>query len=192
VTATRFAFSDPSTTTDALCAALAHVHASGHAMLLALPIAAFHAPQGDRWSPATHVRHLTRSTSPLVTAYRLPRWVLRLRFGRTRRPSRDYTALVADYRAALDAGGQAGRYAPPADHTTVSPMERRAAILGAWHRAVRGLDSAVRGWDAASLDQLQLPHPLLGMLTAREMLAFTVYHTVHHLRLVESRAGEVR
>jgi hypothetical protein len=183
----RFAMDDPSVTVDALCAALTHVHASGHAMLLAMPIDRFHAPQGDRWSPATHVRHLTRSTAPLVTAYRVPPWLLRLRFGRARRTSRDFASLVADYRATLAAGGQAGRFAPPPDGTSTAPTTRRATILGDWHRAVRGVEVAVRRWDTASLDGVQLPHPLLGMLTAREMLAFTVYHTVHHLRLVEAR-----
>jgi hypothetical protein len=189
VSDSRFAFDDPSGDRDALCGALAHVHAAGHAMLLALPLSAFHAAQGDRWSPATHVRHLTRSTAPLITAFRLPPWVLRLRFGRARRASRDYTTLVADYRAALAAGGQAGRFAPPADDASAASAERRTAILQGWHRAVRGVEAAVRAWDAVALDRVQLPHPLLGPLTAREMLAFTVYHTAHHLRLVEARGG---
>jgi hypothetical protein len=30
------------------------------------------------------------------------------------------------------------------------------------------------------LDQLILPHPLLGKLTLREMLYFTIYHVQHH------------
>jgi hypothetical protein len=39
-------------------------------------------------------------------------------------------------------------------------------------------------WDEARAARACLPHPLLGPLTIREMAAFTVYHTVHHLELV--------
>ena len=39
--------------------------------------------------------------------------------------------------------------------------------------------------DTADLDAVLLPHPLLGKLTVREMLFFTVYHVQHHRALVE-------
>ncbi|HRH60621.1 MAG TPA: DinB family protein, partial [Chitinophagaceae bacterium] len=35
------------------------------------------------------------------------------------------------------------------------------------------------------LDVYILPHPLLGKLTLREMLYFTIYHAEHHLKNVE-------
>ena len=37
-------------------------------------------------------------------------------------------------------------------------------------------------WPEPSLDRYQLLHPLLGRLTVREMLEFSVYHHAHHLR----------
>ena len=39
----------------------------------------------------------------------------------------------------------------------------------------------------ADLDRYRLPHPLLGKLTVREMLFFTVYHNYHHVRSVADR-----
>jgi hypothetical protein len=44
-------------------------------------------------------------------------------------------------------------------------------------------------WPERALDRHLLPHPLMGLLTIREMLAFTVYHTAHHLRRVADRAA---
>ena len=35
------------------------------------------------------------------------------------------------------------------------------------------------------LDSVQMPHPLLGLLTAREWLQFVASHTNHHFRIVE-------
>jgi len=35
------------------------------------------------------------------------------------------------------------------------------------------------------LDRYILPHPLLGKLTLREMLFFTIYHIEHHEKLIK-------
>lgn len=35
------------------------------------------------------------------------------------------------------------------------------------------------------LDKYILPHPLLGKLTIREMMYFTIYHVEHHKKLTE-------
>jgi hypothetical protein len=36
-----------------------------------------------------------------------------------------------------------------------------------------------------------MPHPLLGKLTVREMLLFTLYHNLHHVQNVARRKGLV-
>jgi hypothetical protein len=36
-------------------------------------------------------------------------------------------------------------------------------------------------WSEAELDRYTLPHPLLGDLTMREMLCFTLYHNQRHI-----------
>lgn len=154
-----------------------------------LPAADFFAPQGDRWSPSEHVRHLRKSSAPLVYAFGLPRIVLRLRFGRARRPSRGFMELREVYRAALGAGGQAGRFAPSPEPPPADPSRRQCEILQVWQLTNAELLRRLDRWSETSLDAVQLPHPLLGKLTAREMLAFTTYHTAHHLNLVLSRMG---
>jgi hypothetical protein len=55
--------------------------------------------------------------------------------------------------------------------------------------AERGLPPAQRslGWREADLDRYLLPHPLLGKLTLREMLHFTLYHNYHHVQSVATR-----
>lgn len=177
------------TTGRELVAALDRLTRDGAQALGALPVASFFAPQGDRWSPAEHARHLRRSSYPLVVAFRIPAFLLRLRFGRPRRASRSFVQLRADYRAALAAGGQAGRFAPPPEDRLADPDKRRGEILTAWSRTNARLGQLLQNWREDRLDAVQLPHPLLGMLTIREMAAFTVYHTAHHLNLVMQRIG---
>ncbi|MCB9182399.1 MAG: DinB family protein [Flavobacteriales bacterium] len=40
-------------------------------------------------------------------------------------------------------------------------------------------------WSESDLERYLLPHPLLGKLTLREMLYFTLYHVQHHQALVQ-------
>jgi hypothetical protein len=170
-----------------LLATLERVVSDAREWLLTMRSVEFFAPQGDRWSPAEHVRHLRKSSAPLVYAYGLPRILLRLRFGRARRPSRGFVELRDAYRAALGAGGQAGRFTPSPERAPADPSLRQREIMQAWQLTNAELLRRVRRWSETSLDAVLLPHPLLGKLTAREMLQFTVYHTAHHLNLVLSR-----
>lgn len=170
-----------------LAHALRELTTQGRAFLEAVPMETFFAPQGEKWSAAEHARHLRKSSAPLVLALRLPAWLLRARFGTARRGSRGYAQLRTDYRALLAAGGQAGRFAPRKEAAPADPVTRRHEILTAWQSTNAALAARVDGWDEARADRACLPHPLLGPLTVREMAAFTVYHTVHHLELVRQR-----
>jgi hypothetical protein len=134
------------------------------------------------------VRHLRKSSIPLAAALRLPRLLLRVRFGTHDGPSRAYDVIKSAYLAKLAAGGQAGRFAPAPEPVPADPSSRRNEILGGWSAATVSLTNAAGAWNEPALDRSQLPHPLLGRLTVREMMAFTVYHTEHHLRRVAERA----
>lgn len=50
---------------------------------------------------------------------------------------------------------------------------------------MRTLSVRVDSWTEQDLDTVLLPHPLLGKLTVREMLYFTIYHAQHHQMLVD-------
>ncbi len=149
----------------------------------------FFAPIGLSWSPAEHVRHLTRSMTPLLPVLRVPRMALRVMFGSADVPSRSYDALDAMYARALAAGGTAGRFAPspePADGNII----RLNAIMDAHSETLRGLTQSMERWTESQLDMHRLPHPLLGRLTVREMMLFTLLHNQHHVDVAERRRVE--
>jgi hypothetical protein len=182
---------DSPATRDALVAALDRVHRESIDYWQAYTTADFFAPMGAAWSPADHVRHLTKSMRAVTTGLRWPRLALRVAFGRPRRPSRSYSALRADYRAALARGGQAGKYAPsPLSAAGDSAPDARARIMASHAAAVGALGQAADRWSEAALDRYHLPHPFLGPLTIREMLAFMLYHNVHHVHVAERRRRE--
>ena len=150
----------------------------------------FVAPMGRAWSPADHVRHLTKSVRAVTHGLRAPRILLRVLFGRPKRGSMSYEALVATYHRALRNGGQAGRFTPSPTRISGSAADYRREILGVHRAQVTALATRVLRWNRHQVDGLFMPHPLLGKLTVREMLLFTLYHNQHHVLVVARRRGE--
>ena len=180
---------DPVSTVQ-LVAELRRVHVESAAYWRGYATPEFFMPSAPGiWSAADQVRHLTKSIRPVTSALGLPRIVLRLLFGRARTPSRSYSVMRADYHAALALGAQAGRFAPrPLAAVDGADAEQaRATIMDQHRSAVEALCETAARWPDASLDAIRLPHPLLGRLTVREMLAFTLYHNLHHVEVAERR-----
>jgi len=150
------------------------------ATLRQMPDVQAHMAAPGKWSPAQQAEHLVKSVRPVTLAFRLPKFLLPLLFGRSNRPSRSFEELVAKYHARLAAGGTASRPFVPG-------VPRN--LPGVYRRLGNTVDALCRGVDRFSeteLDILILPHPLLGKLTLREMLYFTAYHAKHHLLAVEA------
>jgi len=169
--------------------ALGALLASGVAYLSTLSDRQFFTPQGSAWSPADHVRHLQLAAAPLARGLSLPRWLLALRFGHGTGRSRSFEAVRELYRKALQGGAQAGRFGPRPEPHPDDAVPRRQEIVNAWSRVTVELQNVIARWPEHALDRQLLPHPVLGPLTVREMLAFTVYHTAHHLRRIAERAA---
>ena len=150
----------------------------------------FFAKINGHWSPAETVRHLNKSIRPVAKALALPRIVLRFMFGMSRRESGRWSEIQTRYNGLLEAGAKAGRFSPSEQQE--SDLEAgRARIMAHYVQNNRALRAAVAKWPDGSLDRYQLPHPLLGKLTMREMLIFTAYHQMHHLDGVKRRRAEL-
>jgi len=143
----------------------------------------FYAPQGQHWSPSQHVGHLSLSVRAVARGLRLPRPVMSLLFGRAEGRSRSFSELLELYRRKLAEGATAGRFSPDAKR------RGRDDIMEQWHIAGRQINRALATWSDHELDSYRLPHPILGKLTLREMLAFTVFHNAHHAGRIRERAG---
>lgn len=173
---------------DEIVAAMTRLHSESERYLLGIPPAEFAAPQGEKWSPAEHVRHLAKSTYPLVGALGLPKLLLGLRFGRANVPSKRFTELRETYRTMLrETGATAGRFTPAPMALPGDLAAWQQEVLARWRGAVVALAGKIPHWSERALDRYRLPHPLLGKLTVREMLLFTVYHNAHHVEQVASR-----
>jgi hypothetical protein len=165
----------------AINAALLQHHEAFIARVLAVPMNERDVSRNGKWTSAQQIEHILRAVRPVSMALRVPKWFLRWRFGRPNRTARDYDGLVQRYKEKLAAGGRAsGRFVPPA--VGAGDVQRIADSL---RGTVKTLCERVNAWTEPELDTVLLPHPLLGKLTVREMLYFTIYHAQHHQALVE-------
>lgn len=147
--------------------------------LLQLSETQLHTSVSGKWTPAQVAEHLHLSIRPVTLAFGLPGFVLKFFFGVANRPSRTYEELVGRYQQKLAAGGRATRAFIPALQGDVS------VALSRLNQSSQKLRTRVGRFSEAQLDQLLLPHPLLGKLTLREMLYFTAYHAQHHRRQLQ-------
>jgi hypothetical protein len=133
----------------------------------------------EKWSAAQHADHILRSLSPVRMLFGLPKWMGRLFFKKANRPSKSYEDLIKKYLLSLERGGRAsGRFVPEK-----VGAGSKAALAKRIEATVQKLCSAVSRYSEKELDRLVLPHPLLGRVTLREMLYFTIYHVRHHQSL---------
>jgi hypothetical protein len=146
-------------------------------------------PPNGGWSPAENLAHLVTATGQVTLALRLPRIVPRLLFGRSRAASRGFSEIRDTYRKALTAGAQAGKFTPERRPLPADVASARDKLIDKWQPVVPSLCRAIRRCDDRTLDAYQLPHPILGKLTFREMLYFTLYHLGHHASIVAARQG---
>ncbi|AFD05886.1 DinB family protein [Solitalea canadensis] len=129
-----------------------------------------------KWTPGQQLNHILISVKPLTQALILPNFLLKILFGSANRPSKTYDGLVAKYQQKLANGGRATNRFIPKEVTS----DQKDKLIDSLNSSVEKLMKQVQGFSESDLDRLILPHPLLGKLTVREMLYFTIYHVGHH------------
>ena len=144
----------------------------------AIPDAVFFEGDSDRWAPAHHVVHLTRASLSVGAAMRarnLPPHAT----GRSRT-----FAEVRDAAASSLASASKDRLLEMGRTVTLPAGTGKGEIVEAFAVASAALRDAARTWSEEELDHHAMMHPMLGSLTAREMLFFFVVHEQHHRKNV--------
>jgi DinB superfamily len=133
----------------------------------------------EKWSAGQQLEHICRAVSPLNLAFSLPNFVLKMLFGKANRPSKSYDELVKKYQDKLQNGATAtGRFVPP-----IIKVEQKERLCKKLSKSIDTLNQKIKNYTEQELDTFILPHPLLGKVTTREMLYFTIYHVEHHLAI---------
>lgn len=141
----------------------------------------FFARYGEVWSASDNLDHLIKSHKPVAKALKLPKITLRAMFGKPDQASMTYEKLCQIYRNEIAKGAQAsGRYLPDQENQNSGTESKKKELLNQFLKASTELVFAAEKWDNKELDNYLLPHPILGKLTIREILFFTIYHNLRH------------
>lgn len=133
-----------------------------------------------KWSPVEHLEHIRKSIKPLAMGLGLPKLAIVTVAGKAKRPSVSYNEVVANYKSKIENGAVAtGAYIPKTENYNLTELTAKVNTV------LANLVDKVNSWKEEDLDKYNLPHPLLGKITVREMLYFTIYHVQHHAMLLK-------
>lgn len=136
----------------------------------------------EKWTAGQQMDHIYRSLSPLNLILGFPKWTTKLIFSKANRSSKNYEELVKKYFQKLENGGRAsGRFIPNKVDTS-----QKLIIKTKIENSVSKLCKSLSKYSEKEIDKLVLPHPLLGKVTLREMMYFTMYHVEHHHKITVS------
>lgn len=136
-------------------------------------------PNG-KWSAVQHVQHINKGVAGVYKYMGLDKTTVANMFGLAAAPSRSFEESMAFFRQYVTGAVSTERFAPEASESISFPQEYQKGL-----HVLQGLITAMEQWSEDELDKYNCPHPLLGKLTAREMLYFTLFHAQHHLATVE-------
>lgn len=136
----------------------------------------FYGRKDNKWSIAENCKHLSLSVKPLNMAFSLPNFTLLL-FGKLNRPARNYEEILEKYHQKLAEGAVATSQFVPRE---ISVENKKENLVQEFKKINDSFLVKVENFEEEDLDKYLIPHPVLGKLTIREMLYFTICHTLHH------------
>ena len=136
---------------------------------------------GEVWSASDNVDHLIKAHEAVAQALKLPKIALRAMFGKPGKSSMYYEELCQVYRKEIANGAQAsGRYLPSSENPNPHDEAKKRELVDRFVKVSSELVVVAEKWKDPDLDNYLLPHPILGKLTIREILYFTIYHNLRH------------
>ena len=132
----------------------------------------------EKWSIGQNIQHLISVKQRLVGVFANPE--IMAQWGKSSGTSKSYEEVKTFYTNAL-------KTPPPflQVYRHLDTEGSKAEMLGKFKVLTAKLLADVNQMAEMDLDTTQIPHPLIGLLTAREMLHFTGYHIRHHHNIIE-------
>ncbi len=135
------------------------------------------APKG-KWTVGQHTQHLLNSLQRLNHAMSFPSFLLKYKYGTSNRELRSYDVVAKRYEDKLS---QNLDRAQKFNQNLKAPsLAKKEAIITNLKIQNKKLQHKTRKWKDRNLDNLILPHPLMGKMPVRELVMWTAHHTEHH------------
>ncbi len=134
----------------------------------------------DKWTTGQQALHLLQSIKPLNTALSLPKFLLKYKYGVTNREVRDFDAVVKRYQERLP---EAKGFTFKGSQSMKTPkLQDKNYLITRLKVENKKLQHKVKKWKDKDLDNLILPHPLMGKMPVREIVMWSAYHVEYHTK----------
>lgn len=137
--------------------------------------------QNNKWTAAQQLEHIYLSVRPVRIGLGLPLMILKILFGLNKRKSRSYEEGIEKYILKLENGSKASTPFIP----KVVGIDKVQKLKIKLKKEITKLIVKIEKLTENDLDIYLMPHPILGKLTLREMLHFTIYHVNHHQNQIQ-------
>jgi len=136
-------------------------------------------PKG-KWTTGQQALHLLQSIKPLNNAMSMPKFILKYKFGKANRDLRSYEAIIKRYLERLEEAK--GITFGPSQNLKIPNDSDKEFLLNRLKVENKKLQHKIKKWKDKELDNLILPHPLMGKMPVREIVMWTAYHVEHHTK----------
>lgn len=136
---------------------------------------------GSTWTAGQQLDHIVKSVAPINTFMKLPNFSKKLLFGKNNGNSRSSDEVINDYLKKLENGGKA----PSAYVPKEILFSQKEDLISKLNYIIKKLVNSIEKLDEKDLDTFRAPHPLIGKLTIRELVYFSIYHVGHHQKSIK-------
>lgn len=144
----------------------------------------FFSGSDERWGPAHHLAHLAFTHKRVARGFKAKE-----RLQDYSSEPRTYEEVKSNYLAALQRASSAG-FLQNNPFASKSESDNKETVIAEFMGATQTLCEAAASWSETELDTKGMQHPLMGDLSAREILLFMIYHDHHHLRGIQKLVKE--
>lgn len=141
----------------------------------------FNISKEGKWSAGENIQHLVNATKMTNVAFNVPKFVHVLLYGKPNRTSHSCSKVIDNYQKQLERGAKAsGPYIPKQRDYQRELLQQRIKVQG--DKLIASINNK---WTEEQLDKYVIKHPILGLLTLRELAYFTIYHNGHHIDTIK-------
>ncbi|TRX37235.1 DinB family protein [Flavobacterium sp. ZT3R18] len=135
-----------------------------------------------KWSVAHNVEHINIILLRVNNYLSLPKSTIKSNFGLSERTVESNETVVEMYKNKLENGTKAT--APFIPELNLDKNIKELVSQG--NELLVSIISNLQDWTEEELEIYNCPHPLLGIIPAREILYFTIYHVQHHNETIKN------
>ncbi len=137
--------------------------------------------KNEKWNAAQQIKHVSLCLSPINQSL-TSKTFIEQKFGKVNRLNLSYDQIIENYKKALAEGGKAPEKYLPTHHA----FEDKQVLLDELHELLKSIKSKLTNYSEIELESLVLPHPLMGIITIKELFYLMSYHATHHLDQVKA------